>query len=93
MVIAQEWFTVNEAAEYLRISRRTVYKLVQNKRLPSYRIGEERHQRFKKEDLDKVPNSSTDKQPPVKTYAIKAREDPVLAELWVNEKDAAYDTL
>jgi len=26
-------------------------------------------------------------------YALTARDDPVLAELWDNEKDAAYDRL
>ena len=26
-------------------------------------------------------------------YAMTARDDPVLAELWGNEKDAAYDRL
>jgi excisionase family DNA binding protein len=51
----QEWFTVAEAAAYLRISRRTVYKLVEDKRLPAYRIGAERHLRFRREDLDRVP--------------------------------------
>lgn len=48
----QEWFTVNEAADYLRVSRRTIYKLVQEDRLKAYRVGAERHLRFRREDLD-----------------------------------------
>ena len=39
MVIAQEWFTVAEAAEYLRVSRRTIYKMTVEGRLPAFRIG------------------------------------------------------
>ena len=48
----QQWFTVDEAAKYLRISRRTVYKLVKDGRLPVYTVGAERHRRFRREDLD-----------------------------------------
>jgi putative molybdopterin biosynthesis protein len=31
--------TVAEAAEYLRIGRHTLYRLVESGRIPSYRIG------------------------------------------------------
>jgi excisionase family DNA binding protein len=55
MTQAKEWFTVDEAAEYLCISRRTVYKLTEEGRLPAYTIGKERHRRFRKKDLDAVP--------------------------------------
>jgi len=34
MVIAKEWFTVEEAAEYLCVSKRTIYKLSAEGRLP-----------------------------------------------------------
>src|SRR4030043_643596 len=57
MVITKEWFTVEEAAEYLCVSRRTIYKLTEEGRLPAFRIGKERHRRFRKQDLDKVPYS------------------------------------
>ena len=39
MVVMQEWFTVEEAAEYLRVSKRTIYKLTEEGRLPAFRIG------------------------------------------------------
>lgn len=42
LVIAQEWFTVAEAAEYLRVSRKPIYKLTLEGRLPEFRIGQER---------------------------------------------------
>ena len=65
----QEWFTVVEAAEYLRVSRRTIYSLVQRGRLTSYRIGKQRHMRFRRADLDRVPLR-------VRPHKRSAREPP-----------------
>ncbi len=93
MVIAKEWFTVEEAAEYLRVSKRTIYKLTKEGRLPAFRIGKERHRRFRRKDLDKVPTPS-ERIPGIKEMAkLTSKNDPVLAELWDNEKDAAYDRI
>ncbi len=93
MVMTKEWFTVDEAAEYLCVSRRTVYQLVKDSRLPAFRIGQERHQRFRKEDLDKVPRLSTEGKKMEGILALNGKSDPVLVELWDNEKDAAYDRI
>ena len=93
MVVTQEWFTVKEAAEYLRVSRRTIYKLTKDGRLPAFRISQERHRRFRKEDLDRIPRMSQDTKAEEGLPALSARSDPVLAEIWDNEKDAAYDQL
>jgi excisionase family DNA binding protein len=94
MVMAKEWFTLEEAAEYLCISTRTIYKLTQEGRLPAFRIGQERHRRFRKEDLDKVPRSpEAIRKDTDSLMALSADADPALAELWHNEKDAAYDRL
>jgi excisionase family DNA binding protein len=93
MVIAKEWFTIEEAAEYLRVSKRTIYKLTEEGRLQAFRIGKERHRRFRKEDLDNVLLQS--ERISVKEEMVKpsAKNDAVLAELWDNEKDAAYDRI
>jgi len=91
MVITKEWFTIEEAAEYLCVSKRTIYKLTQEGRLPAFRIGRERHRRFRKEDLDKVPRIGEDTKNLGALLTLTARADPVLAGLWDNEKDAAYD--
>ncbi len=91
MVIAKEWFTVEEAAEYLRVSRRTIYKLTKEGRLPAFRIERERHRRFRKEDLDKVPRQSEETRTLEGLLKLTAKSDPVLAEIWDSEKDAAYD--
>lgn len=84
----KEWYTVNEAASYLGISRRTVYKLCETSRLPTYAIGVSRTRRFRKEDLDKVPAR-------VETSNERVGRviDPALAALWDNEKDAEYDKI
>jgi excisionase family DNA binding protein len=91
MVIAKEWFTIDEAGEYLRVSKRTIYKLTEEGRLPAFRIGKERHRRFRKEDLDNVLLRSERKSGIGEMVNPSAQNDPVLAELWDNEKDAAYD--
>ena len=44
-----EIITVSEVAEYLKISEVTTYKLVQEGKLPAFKIG--RHWRLKKSDL------------------------------------------
>ena len=93
MVTTREWFTVQEAAEYLRVSRRTIYKLTREGRLPAFRIGSERHRRFRKQDLDNALRP--DEEAGVRHGLLKltAKDDPVLAEVWDNEKDAAYDRI
>jgi len=91
MVITKEWFTVEEAAEYLCVSRRTIYKLTKEGRLPAFRIGKERHRRFRKEDLDKVPRPAEEIANVEALLKLSAKADPVLAEVWDNDKDAAYD--
>lgn len=91
MVIAKEWFTIEEAAKYLCVSKGTIYDLTQEGRLPAFRIGRERHRRFRKEDLDKVPRPGEDTKNLGALLTLTARADPVLAELWDNDRDAVYD--
>jgi len=93
MVMAKEWFTIEEAAEYLCVSKRTIYKLTQEGRLPTFRISRERHRRFRKEDLDKVPQVLEVVRDIDSILALSASADPVLTELWNNERDAAYDQM
>lgn len=91
MVITKEWYTVEEAAEYLCVSKRTIYKLTKEGRLPAFRIGQERHRRFRKEDLDKVPKLGDENQVLRELTVLSAKSDPALAEVWDNERDAVYD--
>lgn len=50
----QEWFTVGEAAEYIRLSKPSIYRLVDQGLLPAYTIGPKGERRFKRSDLDAV---------------------------------------
>ena len=93
MVITKEWFTVEEAAEYLCVSRRTIYKLTKEGRLPAFQIGKERHRRFRKEDIDKALHPDEEATNLEALLKLSAKTDPVLAEVWDNEKDAAYDRI
>ena len=42
-----EFLTAEEVAEYLRLPLSTVYKLVQDKRLPGFKVG--KHWRFRRD--------------------------------------------
>ena len=46
-----EFLTAEEVAEYLRLPLSTVYKFVQDKRLPGFKVG--KHWRFRKETIDR----------------------------------------
>ena len=93
MVIQQEWFTVDEAAEYLRVSKRTIYRLCQDGELMGYRTSRRGYWRFRKEDLDKALKKSIPEDEMEDLAALTATTDPVLAEIWHNERDAAYDRI
>jgi len=73
--------------------KRTIYKLTQESRLPAFHIGHERHRRFQKEDLDKALRPGVDTKSPGGLPTLTARADPVLAELWDNDRDAVYDRI
>ncbi|MFZ3580167.1 helix-turn-helix domain-containing protein [Virgibacillus sp. DJP39] len=48
--MTNEIMTVAQVAEYLQLSEMTTYKLVQENKIPAFKIG--RHWRVKKEDLN-----------------------------------------
>lgn len=43
--------TIEELAEYLKISKSTLYKLAQERRIPGQKVG--RHWRFRKDVIDR----------------------------------------
>lgn len=77
-VIQMEWFTVDESAKYLRVSRRTIYKWTKEGQLPTYIIGDRRHRRYKKSDLDNVPRLARIDDDPVvmKNKKFGAKDEP-----------------
>lgn len=53
--IEDEIMTVSEVATYFKISEVTTYKLVQEGKIPAFKIG--RHWRVKKSDLGEFMNT------------------------------------
>jgi len=49
-----EWLTFEETAEFLRVSRATMYRLIDSSTLVPYQIPGLRGSRFKKKDLDEL---------------------------------------
>lgn len=49
---SQTWFNVQEACDYLRISKPTLYELVRKGHLTSYTLQGAKARRFRREDLD-----------------------------------------
>ena len=88
-VASRQWHTIDEAADYLRISRRTIYHLIRDGQLVAYRVGHGGHRRIKSEDLD----SAMHRDDRVNILSLTAKDDPVLAELWDNDQDSVYDQL
>ena len=87
--LPQEWYTIDEAANFLRVSRRTIYQLIEQGELACYRVGKVGHRRFRRGDLEGAMSQEGGRG----VYAMNAASDPVLAELWDNEKDAEYDLI
>ena len=85
----KEWYSVTEAATYLSVSKRTVQQLIHNGEMIAYRVGRGGHHRIRRTDLDS-PMHRNDHSG---LTELSAAENPVLAELWDNDQDAAYDQL
>ena len=81
------WMTLREAADYLRVSQRTMRTLVVREQVTAYRINPRGALRFKAGDLDECL------EPTMGPAPLTALSDPVLAELWDNDDDAIYDDL
>ncbi len=85
----KEWYSVEDAANYLSVSKRTVQQLIRDGEMVAYRVGKGGHRRIRRADLD-GPMHREDHSGLVE---ISGADDPVLSELWDNDQDAAYDRL
>ncbi len=81
------WYTIDEAAGHMAVSKRTVQQLIRDGQLVAYRVGRGGHRRIKSEDLDSAMHRDDD----VGIGSMTASGDPVLAELWDNDQDSVYD--
>jgi len=57
-----DWLTIEEATQYLRVSKQTLYRWVQDGRLVSYELPSGRGRRLKREDLDDLLKPSGARQ-------------------------------
>lgn len=80
---AQEWLTVAEAANYLRLSRDTIYRWAKQGKLQLYKIGGTAT-RVRKSDLDALAQPKTP-DPWTQLSATALNTD------WDNPEDAIYD--
>lgn len=55
----KRYLSMNDASEYLSLSRITLHRLVQSGKMPSYKIGKKRL--FDKQELDKWMQTKKDK--------------------------------
>ncbi len=51
-LMEKEIMTISQVAEYLQLSEMTTYKLVQEGKIPGFKIG--RHWRIKRDDLHEL---------------------------------------
>ena len=56
----QEWFTPTEAAEYLRVSRQTIYNYMEDGLLPYFQLKSGGGRRLRREDLDALLEPPTE---------------------------------
>jgi excisionase family DNA binding protein len=62
-----EFLTAEEVAEYLRLPLSTVYKLVQDKRLPGFKVG--KHWRFRREAIQEWIKQQESQNEPVSKHS------------------------
>ncbi len=79
----REWLTVAEAADYLRVSRDTIYRWAKQGKLVLYKVGGTAT-RVRKSDLDALAHPS-----PGDPWAQLSA--PAFDADWDNPEDAIYD--
>lgn len=65
--MADEILTLKEVAEYLKVGERTVYRLVQDGRLPGFKVGGT--WRFRRDHLDQWIEKHTTTAPDARDHA------------------------
>ena len=87
----QMWYSVDEAARYLRLPREIIYRLVTQRHLTAYKVTGRGNERFARQDLDALMQQI---EVP-KKIVVDSRKtlflNSALADLWDNELDAIYD--
>ena len=58
---ADQVFTIDDLAAYLKVSKSTLYKLAQEGKVPGQKVG--RHWRFRRETIDRWLDHSNERSP------------------------------
>lgn len=59
----EDILTIREVADYLKVTERTLYRLVQEGKLPAFKVGNS--WRFRREDLERwISDQSRGTEPP-----------------------------
>jgi excisionase family DNA binding protein len=84
------YYTLDETAALLRVSRRSVQNLLENGMAQGVKIG--RQWRILGTDLLQLPRADelTDAQ---LTQAMMRLSEPIFTKIWDNDEDAVYDNL
>ena len=82
--VQNEWLTIAEACDYLRVARATVYRWARAGNLPLFKLGG-RATRVKRADLDRMLVEKASDNTWTRLSETSFAGD------WDNEKDAAYD--
>jgi excisionase family DNA binding protein len=85
----KEWYSVDDVAKYLSVSKRTVQQLIRDGEMVVYRVGRGGHRRIGRTDLDGPMHREYN----AGLVELGEAVDPVLSELWDSEQDTAYDRL
>ncbi len=81
------FLTVQEAAQRLRVSTRTIRRWIQQGDLPAIKIG--KTVRILEKEITSLTHAHSYREEPV--IDISAASDEVFAETWDNNEDAVYD--
>jgi len=86
----QGWLTVAEAADYLRVSRDTIYRWAREGRLTLYKLG--KLTRLKRSELDKLiaPKGAGVEKEKEEVDPWTALSQEAFSD-WDNPEDAVYD--
>lgn len=80
----REWLTVSEAADYLRVSRDTIYRWAKQGKLVLYKVGGTAT-RVRRSDLEALARPARTGDPWMRLSA------PAFDADWDNPEDAIYD--
>ena len=87
----QAWYSVDEAARYLRLPREIIYRLITQGHLPAFKATGRGNERFARGDLDGLMRKMEIPRKSLIDTGKTVFLDPAMADLWDNERDAIFD--